>query len=212
VLQPMSPEQTKPKRTSFQMSESNATATKNGDGALVQPILAYGYEGNFYTIFNGVFDWTDYSWHTSDGLNVQPGDTIVSSVTTSDDGASYDMTVASTNLGKSITTNYKIQNGQSDVESVAYFVLEHQPNSCNAYPSNGECTFENIYLEVEGKEVSNPAWEAHQLQPACSSQTEIVDSRTIKMTWDTSASSSAPLRTGLPFPAKWNPFDAATVV
>jgi hypothetical protein len=55
---------------------------KDGDGALVQPILAYGYLGSHYTIFNGVFDWTDRSWHTSDEkYTVEPNDTIISSVT-----------------------------------------------------------------------------------------------------------------------------------
>ena len=40
--------------------------TAKGDGALVQPILAYGYQGDHYTIFNGVFDWTPGGgWHTS---------------------------------------------------------------------------------------------------------------------------------------------------
>ena len=39
--------------------------TSNGDGALIQPILAYGYQGSFYSIFNACFDWTDGSWHTS---------------------------------------------------------------------------------------------------------------------------------------------------
>ena len=52
---------------------------KDGDGALVQPILAYGYQGSHYTIFNGVFDWTDGSWHTSsEKYTVQPGDLITS--------------------------------------------------------------------------------------------------------------------------------------
>ena len=29
---------------------------KDGDGALVQPILAYGYQGDYYSIFNACFD------------------------------------------------------------------------------------------------------------------------------------------------------------
>lgn len=33
-----------------------------GNGALVQPILAWGYQGDVWSIFNGVFDWTDGSW------------------------------------------------------------------------------------------------------------------------------------------------------
>ena len=39
--------------------------TAEGDGALIQPILAYGYQGSHYSIFNACFDWTDGSWTTS---------------------------------------------------------------------------------------------------------------------------------------------------
>jgi hypothetical protein len=39
--------------------------TADGDGALIQPILAWGYQGAKYSMFNGVFDWTDASWRTS---------------------------------------------------------------------------------------------------------------------------------------------------
>ena len=52
--------------------------TAAGDGALIQPILAWGYKGAYYSMFNGVFDWTDVSWRTSpEVFTVQPGDTLV---------------------------------------------------------------------------------------------------------------------------------------
>ena len=52
--------------------------TGAGDGALIQPILAWGYTGAHYSMFNGVFDWTDVSWRTSpEVFTVQPGDTLV---------------------------------------------------------------------------------------------------------------------------------------
>jgi len=165
--------------------------TKGGNGALVQPILAYGYQGDHYSIFHGVFDWNFVpSWHTSDAITVLPGDKIVSGVTTSDGGRSYDMYMASTSTGQSVTFNYKLNRFQKGNESAAYFVLEHQPETCVAYPSNGECTFEDIYLEVDGQEVESPVWEAVLEKPACNSQTTIVDSKTIKMTWDASDSGS----------------------
>ena len=51
--------------------------TAGGDGALIQPILAWGYQGQKYSIFNACFDWTDGSWHTSDEkYTVEPGDKI----------------------------------------------------------------------------------------------------------------------------------------
>jgi hypothetical protein len=38
--------------------------TYGGLTRMLQPILAWGYLGAMYTMFNGVFDWTDTSWHT----------------------------------------------------------------------------------------------------------------------------------------------------
>ena len=162
--------------------------TADGAGALIQPILAYGYQGNVFSIFNGVFDWNDGSWQTSDEVyTVQPGDNIVSSVIYRESDNSYDMIIASG--GKSITTNYKIlpQQGKK-TESVAYFVLEHQPFLCSAYPTDGVCTFENIYVEVENKHVENPEWKSMQEQPKCNSKCEIVNNETIKFTWDAKSS------------------------
>eukprot|EP00944_MAST-04C_sp_MAST-4C-sp1_P010416 g10416.t1 len=153
--------------------------TADGAGALIQPILAYGYQGSVFSIFNGVFDWNDGSWHTSDEVyTVQPGDKITSSVVYREKDNSYDMIIAAD--GKSITTNYKILPAQGDKnESVAYFVLEHQPLFCAAYPSDGVCTFENIYIEVDGKAVT-PDWKAEQEDPKCDSKATIVNPETIK--------------------------------
>jgi len=162
--------------------------TKDGDGALVQPILAWGYMGEEWTIFNACYDWTDESWNPSDeSYTVQPGDLITSSIVYQPRDNSYDMYIASQQLGKSITTNYKLERGQTKNESQAYFVLEHQPDRCDAYPSNGVCTFENIYLEVDNEPVKAPAWKALQETPACNSKCTVKDANTIEFSWTPSA-------------------------
>ena len=113
-------------------------------------------QGDFFSIFNGVFDWTDESWHTSDEVyTVQPGDTITSYVQYKPADNSYDMFIASKQTGKSILTNYQLLEAQKAPETTAYFVLEHQPQYCSAYPPNGACTFQDIYMEVEGKAVKD---------------------------------------------------------
>ena len=182
--------------------------TKDGDGALIQPILAYGYQGAEYTMFNGVFDWTDGSWHTSpEKYTVQPGDLLTSSVVFNEADNSYTMVIASTQTGKSISTTYNIERRQTKPESTAYFVLEHQPSNCAAYPADGVATFMNVSLAVNGKVVASPQWQALQEQPACNSQATIVDPATIKFTWDTKA--AAPTRGELPNARrmKWPAFD-----
>jgi hypothetical protein len=164
--------------------------TAKGDGALIQPILAYGYTGSHFSIFNGVFDWTDQSWHTSpEVFTVQPGDNITSSVTFNPDANSYTMYIASAQLGKSISTDYTILRQQTGVESQAFFVLEHQPSFCKAYPANGECTFNDIVLEVNNAPVT-PTWSAQTFKPACNSQVKVLDPATIQFTWDPTAKDS----------------------
>mmetsp|Transcript_37086 Transcript_37086/g.54502 ORF Transcript_37086/g.54502 Transcript_37086/m.54502 type:complete len:469 (+) Transcript_37086:62-1468(+) len=178
--------------------------TKDGDGALIQPILAWGYEGDRYTIFDACFDWTDGSWHTSeDSYTVQPGDTVSSSITYREEDNSYDMYIVSHQTGKSVSMNYQIQDAQHKNESQAYFVLEHQPNRCSAYPSSGLCTFENIYLEVDGEEVSDVAWEAKQENPMCDSKATVVDSKTLKFEWDAKADIADDAKAVLDEPQKW---------
>jgi hypothetical protein len=159
--------------------------TAKGDGALIQPILAYGYTGAHFSIFNGVFDWTDQSWHTSrEVYTVKPGDNITSSVIFNQPDNSYTMKIASANLGQEISTTYKLLPRQTGTESQAFFVLEHQPSNCKAYPTNGKCTFEDIILEVDNAVVAAPTWSAQTFKPACNSKVAVLDANTIEFTWD----------------------------
>eukprot|EP00937_MAST-01D_sp_MAST-1D-sp2_P003109 g3109.t1 len=176
---------------------------KDGNGALVQPILAYGYTGNHYSIFNACFDWTDGSWHTSDETyTVQSGDKITSSVTYNADANSYTMLITSEQLGKTVKMDYALEKRQTETESSAVFVLEHQPRNCDAYPTDGSMSFDDIYVEVDGKAVANPQWQALQEQPACDSKAIVKDSKTIQFTWNPSkTAATAGLNAGAPL--KW---------
>ena len=171
--------------------------TKEGDGALIQPILAYGYMGNQYTMFNGVFDWTDTSWHTSpEKVTVRPGDVLTSSITYNQPGGyhrnpSYTMVISSAQTKRSISTTYELNPRQKGTEQTAYFVLEHQPESCAAYPTDGIATFSNISIAVDHKLVEAPQWQALDERPACSSKATIVDPATIQITWDASSGASS---------------------
>jgi len=183
--------------------------TDDGNGALVQPILAWGYEGNVWSIFNGVYDWTDQSWNTSpETYTVQPGDKIVSSISLSDASQrAYTMRIKSiTEPTKEIAWTYYLKTRQHQNESWAMFVLEHQPDSCAAYPADGKCSFQDIYLEVDYQPVK-PTWVARQETPACDSKATVVSPSQIDFTWSASASSNS-TRTevrserGL-YPRKW---------
>lgn len=165
--------------------------TADGAGALIQPILAWGYQGNEWDIFNGVYDWNKgaKSWTTSDSCTVQPGDLITSSVTLAPGTSTYTMAISTEACGE-ITMDKIVDNNSGQNESVAYFVLEHQPLTCKAYPADGSMSFENIYLEVEYEEVT-PAWESEIGQNACNSACVVKDPATLEFTWDTDSTETA---------------------
>ena len=72
--------------------------------------------------------------------------------------------------------------------SIAYFVVEHQPQSCDQYPADGEFVFSDIQIARNGAPVAAPAWQAIQngQYDACNTTAHVEDKSTIKFTWDTS--------------------------
>ena len=94
-------------------------------------------------------------------------------------------------------------------EATTYFVLEHQPRSCKAYPAGGEMTFEHIHVGVDGQIVPNVQWEARQQEPACSSKAVVVDAQTLKFTWNPAANAAAANQSLAAAPPKWGAGAAA---
>jgi len=154
---------------------------------LIQPILAWGYTGVEYSIFNGYFQWDDGYWWSSDTGTVKPGQTIFGEVRYNKANGSYDMLISCKETGFSVSSNIAIEQGKTYTD--AYFVVEHQPNSCDEYPSNGQIVFTNINVERNYVPVT-PNWQAFQYQPACDSTATVVSSTSVKFTWSASANAS----------------------
>jgi len=155
---------------------------------LIQPILAWGEYSPEFTIFNGYYQWDNSDWWQSDTGTVQPGNHIFAYVEYVSSNDSYNMFITCQETGWSISSNIAVEQGK--VYTDAYFVVEHQPDSCDEYPSNGYITFTNINIELENKPVT-PQWEAYQFQPACNSQAIVLSSSSVKFTWDTSSTDSS---------------------
>ena len=162
--------------------------TSKGNGALVQPILAWGqtYRSD-YGIFHEVFDWNNmHDSRSPEVYRVAPGDTLTQSIRYVPSTHSYDMYIASSN-GKAILWNYKLERVQRANESTAYIVVEHSPRKCAQFPPSGGITFSDIYVEVDYKAVAQPAWRVEQESPACGSKAVLVDDATVRLEWDASA-------------------------
>lgn len=162
--------------------------TAKGNGALVQPILACDYKGSSckkgtYKIFDGVYDWTTpmHGMYESKVMDAAEGDKINSWISCTEESCTQYIENARTGEGAEFP--YTLHNKNKDDESVLYFVLEHQPRTCDAYPPNGVVVFEDIYVEVDGQAVT-PEWTAVQEKPACGSQATVIDSKTLAITWN----------------------------
>ena len=116
---------------------------------------------------------------------VSPGDVIVSSMTFDAAQNAYALQIENKNqTGSRITSIRPVK--YREVYTDAYFVVEHQPNSCGEYPADGGIIFTDIAIAY-GRNVSTPIWEAHTFQPACNSQAHVLSPSSVSFTWDTSA-------------------------
>ena len=79
-------------------------------------------------------------------------------------------------------------------------VWQHQPDSCAAYPADGKCSFQDIYLEVDYQPVK-PTWVARQETPACDSKATVVSPSQIDFTVSTIPFSAPALPTVVTQPA-----------
>ena len=163
--------------------------TGQGDGALIQPILAWDQRDAGFGVFHEVFDWSTGQNHDSpEHFHVPPGDVLTQSVSYRASDNSYDMYLFSHNLSKGISWNYKLSAKQGATpETVAYIVVEHAPMNCAEYPSSGGIDFTQIYIEVDGKQVVDPLWVSKQEKPACGSKAEVVDATTVSLKWNPKA-------------------------
>jgi hypothetical protein len=177
-----------PSRTGASPALWFGTQTFKGDGALIQPICKWLSNG--WYIFHEIYDWTNGHNEQPNHVKVQAGDHISAWVAFKSSDRSYDMSITSKNLGKTYTHNYKLRSAQKTVESTAYIVIEHQPSSCGQLPADGHITFTNIEVEVEGTKLSSPKWTALQERPACGSKAVVIDSHTVELQWNPSATES----------------------
>eukprot|EP01059_Diplonema_ambulator_P034547 TRINITY_DN7792_c0_g1_i1.p1 TRINITY_DN7792_c0_g1~~TRINITY_DN7792_c0_g1_i1.p1 ORF type:complete len:224 (+),score=65.99 TRINITY_DN7792_c0_g1_i1:49-720(+) len=149
---------------------------------LIQPILAYGYTGNEYSIFNGEYNWDGSGWWSSTTQKVEPGDKIYSSLSLIDNGASMRMVIGKENGPSPIVSVRKLSAKTPYTD--LYFVVEHQPRSCAQYPADGKITFADIYVELDGQAVT-PQWQQIKYKDACNCTGSTIDSKTLEFTWET---------------------------
>merc|ERR1712216_1055955 len=107
-------------------------------------------------MFQEIFDWTSYQDHQTTPIRLRPGDVVRAELTYVKASNSYTMTM---NLwGTKEVSSYEYQLLQTKTEAQAYFVLEHQPDSCDELPPSGVVSWTDIEIDVNYKRVPHPRW------------------------------------------------------
>jgi hypothetical protein len=93
------------------------------------------------------------------------------------------MSIGCKETGFNVTSNIAVYNDQ--IYTDAYFVVEHQPDDCGEYPSNGQITFTDIHIVWEKP---NPVkWQGFTYQDACNCQPIVQSPTAVQFTWNTSS-------------------------
>ena len=138
-----------------------------------------------YQIFTGFYDWHNGDWEQSAVQNVAPGDKIFGFIVWNAATSTYTQTVALAG-GAPIATKVSVKMLHGEVFTDAYFVVEHQPNTCKEYPANGGIQFDDISIVwANGAPLTTDSWTVAQFQPACNSKGAVKSASSIAFTWDT---------------------------
>ena len=156
--------------------------TARGDGALVQPIMAK-WLGDGYYMFQEVFDWTDGNDVQSTHIRVQPGETLHAEIEFEERSRSYAMSMTSSTSGHKSTYSYSLLPQQRATESVAYFVLEHQPTFCTELPPSNSVRWTDVAVEVNGSPVRAAKFMDQEEEPKCGAKAVVVNATTIDIVW-----------------------------
>ena len=138
-------------------------------------------------MYTEYFQWSPTHNSNSDSHEVQPGQTLHGSLIYDEESDSYTLTQEIVETGVTSSQVVKCQNGKK--YTVPYVVYE-KTFPCRDYPPDEKVVFENITIECDGKDCKDQVqWEAKVKDSNCDMQAHIIDSSTISITWDTSASS-----------------------
>ena len=136
-------------------------------------------------MFQEIFDWTSYQDHQTTPIRLRPGDVVRAELTYVKASNSYTMTMNSS--GTKEVSSYEYQLLQTKTEAQAYFVLEHQPDSCDELPPSGVVSWTDIEIDVNYKRVPHPRWTAKEENPKCGAKAVVVSPGTVNISWTAGA-------------------------
>eukprot|EP00475_Leptophrys_vorax_P017552 TRINITY_DN2418_c0_g1_i1.p1 TRINITY_DN2418_c0_g1~~TRINITY_DN2418_c0_g1_i1.p1 ORF type:complete len:275 (+),score=69.42 TRINITY_DN2418_c0_g1_i1:108-932(+) len=156
---------------------------------LIQPVNPW--VGDHWEIYNEYFQWSPENNINSDSHTVQPGDILFGSVKFNEGAQTYTVYHSDLNDSWSVSTDIPVQqtySGDYKNFTIAYVVFEKDAY-CSQYPPDNEVTFFDIEIQYDGVTVE-PQWKTDIVDDVCENRAHVVDSKTIKFTWNSNAADS----------------------
>jgi len=152
---------------------------------LIQPVNPW--LGSQWAMYTEYFQWSPEHNSNSRQQSVEAGQTLAGSLVYDESTDSYELSQTVVETGVSSSQTVKCQSGKK--YTVPYVVYE-KTFPCQYYPPDEKVTFTDIYVECDGKDCTDDVkWEPMVKDANCNMQANIEDSKTISITWDTSAAS-----------------------
>jgi len=173
---------------------------KNDEVSIIQPVLQFGYNGDFGGNYWVIASWNCCPSNTADystPVDVNPGDTIQGTVKSTcsagtESCSTWNITTADTATGGSTTLSNSPSEGQTFNWAVGAVLEAYNITQCSNYPPNGGIFFYNVALyDYNFNHISSPAWSATDWAsgetPQCSYSQNVDSSTELELEYGTPA-------------------------
>ena len=144
-------------------------------------------DGSEWTYYTEYYQWRPPHNKNSKSYSAKGGQTLHGSLIYDSKSDSYFLNQTLLETGVSSTQTVPCQNGKK--YRIPYVVYE-KTFPCSTYPPDGVVTFKDIYAECDNTDcTSDIKWEAKVKDPNCDMKANIIDTKTISITWDPNAKS-----------------------
>ena len=153
---------------------------------LLQPVNPW--MGSSWGAYVEYYQWQPTHNFDSNMFAVKAGDVMHGTAVYNAKDSTYTMgqSVVGGSAGQTVTVDLPIQTNSYGVPknyTIVYLVME-KVWDCDQYSTDGQVTFYDIAVEIDGKPIENPKWITSYVEDNCNNRAKVLNSSAIQITWD----------------------------
>jgi hypothetical protein len=144
--------------------------------------------GSSWGAYVEYYQWQPTHNFDSNMFAVKAGDVMHGTAVYNAKDSTYTMgqSVVGGSAGQTVTVDLPIQTNSYGVPknyTIVYLVME-KVWDCDQYSTDGQVTFYDIAVEIDGKPIENPKWITSYVEDNCNNRAKVLNSSAIQITWD----------------------------